>query len=62
MYLWIWRRLPGTWQTKTATALGLVVAVAAVLWYVAFPWVEPKVQFDHGVVDGPTPSASAKPG
>ncbi|MFC4054785.1 hypothetical protein ACFOY4_34295 [Actinomadura syzygii] len=61
MYLWIWRRLPGTWQTRTATALGLVVAVAVVLWYVVFPWVEPKVQFDHGVVDGPTPTQSAKP-
>lgn len=62
MYAWIWRRLPGTWRTKAATALGIAAAVAALLWYVVFPWVEPKVQFDHGVVHGPTPSGSAKPG
>jgi hypothetical protein len=32
------------------------VAVAAVFWFVVFPWVEPKVQFDDGVVDTPTPT------
>lgn len=62
MYAWIWRRLPGAWQTKTATALGLFVAIAVLLWYVVFPWVEPKVQFDHGVVQDPVPSGSATPG
>jgi hypothetical protein len=63
VYAWIWRRLPGEWPTKTAIALGIVLAVAAVLWYAAFPRVEAKLQFDHGVVqDGPgvvqTPSPS----
>ncbi|WP_412515797.1 hypothetical protein K8Z49_29625 [Actinomadura madurae] len=62
MYAWIWRRLPGAWQTKTATAAGLLIAVAALLWYVVFPWVEPKVQFDHGVVQTPAPSGTATPG
>ena len=56
MYAWIWRRLPGTWPTKTATALGLAIAAAAIFWYVVFPWAEPKVQFDHGVVQTPTPT------
>jgi len=60
VYAWIWRHLPGTWRTKTATALGLIAAVAAVLWYVVFPWVEPKVQFDHGVVQTPTPAETKK--
>ncbi|WP_433331134.1 hypothetical protein [Spirillospora sp. CA-294931] len=58
MYSWIWRRLPGQWQTKAAIAAALVVALAAVLWYVVFPWAEPKLQFDHGVVDG-TPTSPA---
>ncbi|TDE28610.1 hypothetical protein [Actinomadura sp. 6K520] len=58
MYAWIWRHLPGTRQTKTATALGIVIAVAAILWYLVFPWLEPKVQFDDGVVDTPTPTAT----
>ncbi|RFS87009.1 hypothetical protein D0T12_01775 [Actinomadura spongiicola] len=62
MYAWIWRRLPGEWPTKTATALGLVIAVAAVFWYMIFPWLEPKLQFDHGVVDRPTPTSSTIPG
>jgi len=56
VYAWIWRHLPGTWRTKAATAAGLIVAVAAVLWYVVFPWAEPKVQFDDGVVDTPAPT------
>jgi hypothetical protein len=62
VYAWIWRRLPGAWPTKTATALGIVLAVAAVLWYVAFPRIESKIQFDHGVVQTPGPSASPTPG
>lgn len=52
MYAWIWRRLPGRWPAKTAIALGLFVLIAAALWYVVFPWVEPMVRFDHGVVEG----------
>lgn len=61
MYAWIWRRLPGTWPAKTAFALVLVIAVAVVFWYVVFPWLEPKVQFDHGVVDGTPSSPSQSP-
>ncbi|MGP4023100.1 hypothetical protein [Actinomadura sp. 3N407] len=57
MYAWIWRHLPGAWHTKTATALGLVITVIAVFWYLVFPWVEPKIQFDQGVVEGPTQSS-----
>ncbi|MEU8798233.1 hypothetical protein [Spirillospora sp. NPDC048819] len=62
MYAWIWRRLPGAWPTKTAAALGLIIAVIAVFWYVVFPWVEPMVQFDQGVVEGPAPTGTSLPG
>lgn len=63
MYAWIWRRLPGAWHTKLAVAAAVVLAFALVLWNVVFPWVEPKVQFDHGVVTGtPSPSSSGEPG
>lgn len=62
MYAWIWRRLPGARPTKTATALGIVIAVAAALWYLVFPQLEAGIQFDHGVVQTPTPSGSATPG
>jgi hypothetical protein len=62
VYAWIWRHLPGAWPARVATAVGIVLAVAALLWYVAFPRVESKIQFDHGVVQTPTPSGSATPG
>jgi hypothetical protein len=52
MYAWIWRHLPGTPPAKAATAAALAMIIAALLWYVVFPWVEPKVQFDRGVIDG----------
>ncbi|MFD0683900.1 hypothetical protein [Actinomadura fibrosa] len=52
MYALIWRLLPGSRPTKIALAAVLVLVAAVVLWYLVFPWLEPKVQFDHGVVDG----------
>lgn len=58
MYAWIWRRLPGAWPVKTALSLALVVVTGVACWYVLFPWLEPKFQFDHGVVDG-NPSTPA---
>ena len=66
MYAWIWRHLPGQWPTKAALASGLVLVVCLVLWYAAFPWLEERVRFDHGVVqDGssstPSPSRSEIP-
>lgn len=56
MYAWIWRHLPGAWPAKAALAAALALATGLVLWYVVFPWLEPKFQFDHGVVQG-TPSS-----
>jgi hypothetical protein len=61
MYAWLWRHLPGTTATRLGTAVGVVVVVCAVLWYVVFPWVEPKLQFDHGTVDDGGTSAPARP-
>jgi hypothetical protein len=60
MYAWLWRHLPGEPLTRVCTAVGAVVVVGAVLWYVVFPWVEPKLQFDHGTVGGGT-SATSRP-
>lgn len=52
MYAWIWRHLPGTTRTRLLISAGVVLVVCVVLWYVAFPWIEPKIQFDHGTVEG----------
>jgi hypothetical protein len=45
MYTWIWRRLPGGPPAKALQALVLVLAVCAVLLFVVFPWVEPRLPF-----------------
>ncbi|WP_018654279.1 hypothetical protein [Actinomadura flavalba] len=58
MYAWIWRHLPGSGPKKLMWTMLAVLVVVAALWYVVFPWLEPKLQFDHGVV---TP-ASTPPG
>jgi hypothetical protein len=60
MYAWIWHLLPGRPATKALVALGLVLVVVLLLWYVVFPWAEPHIRFDHGTVEGGT-SSPAKP-
>jgi hypothetical protein len=58
MYSWIWRTLPGGLAGKLVGSLVLVVAVVAVLMLVVFPWVGPKLPFDHVTVNTPTPTGS----
>jgi hypothetical protein len=60
MYAWLWRHLPGDLVTRVCAAVGAAIVVGVVLWYLVFPWVEPKLQFDHGTVGGGT-SAPARP-
>jgi hypothetical protein len=43
MYGWIWRRLPGATVLRILQALLLVAAVSALLLFVVFPWIEPKL-------------------
>ncbi|MFF3437879.1 hypothetical protein [Streptosporangium sp. NPDC002721] len=50
MYGWIWRTLPGNLAVRGFTALVLAGLVAAVLWYVVFPWIEPRVSLDLATV------------
>lgn len=59
MYAALWRLLPGDRTTKALTALGVLLAVVALLWYVVFPWLEPKIQFDHGTVGSPSAPPTA---
>jgi hypothetical protein len=59
MYGALWRLLPGDRGTKLLTAAVLVLGVVAVLWYVVFPWIEPKIQFDRGTVEGGTTGTTA---
>lgn len=46
MYRYVWRRLPGGTALRLAVTLMLAAAVAAALWYVVFPWLEPRISIE----------------
>jgi len=50
MYAWIWRHLPGGTASRAGLALLLVLAVCALLLFVVFPWVEPRLPFNDVTV------------
>ena len=51
VYGWIWRHLPGATASKALLALVLLLAVVALLLFVVFPWVEPRLPFNDVTVD-----------
>ncbi len=50
MYVWIWHRLPGGVALRVLQAVVLVAAVCALLLFVVFPWLDPKLWFTHVTV------------
>lgn len=46
MYVWIWRHLPGPTAARVVEASVLIALVVALLLFVVFPWIEPKLPFD----------------
>jgi cell division septation protein DedD len=61
MYGWIWRKLPGGLPGKIVGSLILVATAVVVLFLVVFPWIGPKLPFNHVTVDQPTPPRSSRP-
>jgi hypothetical protein len=61
MYGWIWRKLPGGWPGKLGGSFVLLLAALALLFYVIFPWAEPRLPFNHVTVS-PGGSAPSAPG
>jgi hypothetical protein len=69
VYGWIWRHLPGGWWGRLGGSFVLLLAALALLFYVLFPWIEPRLPFNHvtitpgGVPTAPpsTPSPTATP-
>jgi hypothetical protein len=51
MYVWIWRHLPGALGWKVLQATFLVMALSALLLFVIFPWLEPKLPINRVTVD-----------
>jgi hypothetical protein len=52
MYTWIWRHLPGGVAWRLVQVVLLFAAVCALLLFVVFPWVEPRLPFNHVTVNG----------
>ena len=52
MYTWIWRHLPGNLPLKMLQTLFLIAAVSALLLFVVFPWLEPKLPISHVTITG----------
>jgi hypothetical protein len=50
MYVWIWRHLPGNLSVRLLQVLVIIVIICALLLFIAFPWIEPKLWFTHVTV------------
>ena len=51
MYGWMWRHLPGGRGAKALGCAFLLAAVLAFLFFVVFPFVEPRLPFNDVTVD-----------
>ena len=51
MYTWIWRKLPGGIPGKVLGCAILFLAVVALLFYVVFPWVDPRLPFNQVTIN-----------
>lgn len=51
MYVWIWRRLPGGLAGKLACSAVLVGIVVALLLFMVFPWLEPRLPFNDVTIN-----------
>jgi hypothetical protein len=51
VYTWIWRKLPGGLPGKIICSTLLVAATVALLLFVVFPWLEPRLPFDDVTVN-----------
>jgi hypothetical protein len=46
VYRWIWLRLPGGPRVRTVELALVLLAVAALLWLVVFPWASLRLDLD----------------
>ena len=60
MYAWLWHRLPGGLPGKLVGSLVLLLGVLALLFFVVFPWVEPRLPYNDVNVN-PAGSSSSAP-
>lgn len=51
MYTWIWRKLPGGRPGKVVGSVLIVAIVVALLLFVVFPWLEPRLPLNDVTVN-----------
>lgn len=51
MYAWLWRHLPGGFAGRLVSSLLLLAGVLALLFFVVFPFVEPRLPFQDVTVE-----------
>ncbi len=64
MYVWLWRRLPGGTPGKLLGCTVLMALAVLVLFFVVFPWAEPRLPYSDVTVTSPgssPPSSSTSP-
>jgi hypothetical protein len=62
VYVWIWRHLPGGLPGRLLGSLILLSGALALLFFLVFPYAEPRLPFNNVTVDpNGTPSSSASP-
>ena len=61
MYGWIWRKLPFGVVGKLIGSLMLVAGVAALLWYVVFPKLDPILPFNDVQVGNTSTTGTPSP-
>ncbi len=61
VYAALWRRLPGGLPGKITGMLVLLAGVLALLFFVVFPWVEPRLPWNEVTVDTPASSSVVSP-
>lgn len=67
MYAWIWRHLPFGLPGKITGSLMLAGTVAALLWFVVFPWADPFIEqtllpWNDGQLEGDFAPTGGEPG
>ncbi|WP_328613279.1 hypothetical protein OHS18_31075 [Amycolatopsis sp. NBC_00355] len=51
MYGWLWRKLPGPFAAKLTVSVFLALGVVALLMFIVFPWLEPRLWFNEVAVN-----------
>lgn len=59
MYVWIWRHIPGGLPGKLFGSLVLFLGAVALLLFIIFPKVSPKLPFNNVTIDRTTHSSSS---